>query len=100
MSTALELKQTSLNAASMGLGFTTVDKVKLLGFFAVVVSQCSKQSCDSIQPTDVSITVIMPTTFPTVSATIIGGAIGGTFILIILLLVVVIIIVAQRKKWW
>jgi len=39
MSTALELKQTSLNAATMRLEFTTVYQVKLLGFFAVVVSQ-------------------------------------------------------------
>ena len=61
-----------------------------------------------MQPTDITITLVVPTTFPPeattsfqVPATVIGGALGSTLFLIILLLVVVIIIaavVAQRKK--
>ena len=40
MSTAMEMKQTSLNVDTMGLEFTTVYTVKMLGFSAVVVSLC------------------------------------------------------------
>ena len=39
MSSAMEMKQTSLNVDTMGLEFTTVDPVKMLGFSAVLVSQ-------------------------------------------------------------
>ena len=39
MSTAMEMKQTSLSVDTMGLEFMTVYTVKMLGFSAVVVSQ-------------------------------------------------------------
>ena len=45
ISPAMEMKQTSLNVGTMGLELTTVNPVKLLGFSAVLVSQCSELSC-------------------------------------------------------
>ena len=43
----MEMKQTSLNVGTMDLELATVNPVELLGFSAVLVSQCSKLSCDT-----------------------------------------------------
>ena len=47
ISPAMEMKQTSLNVGTMDLELATVNPLELLGFSAVLVSQCSKLSCDT-----------------------------------------------------